>query len=403
MASLPSIYAIQASDAPQHTGRFRKILQNLQTENRIQGFTMLGPDDDLSSVTDQVGEEDLILIMLSRQLEDHKKEIENKFKSPETSQAGVRVAEILVDNVVYDNEFITFPTNLQPIRDREDMDVAWSGIGENLKDMFPVKKKQEWISLMQTNYSKYIKVAGQVVLLIGLAFIFYKLFDDDPDRVSESDHTVTEADMSSQPISDFPGGSRRVYSADFSEWQTRNSEHGSVTLGFGNSYVLQPSSNTWIGGRPNYNIPAIEEDFVIDLRFRIEERNPSSSLRINFTGGGTDAESVVIHFTIWNDNNVVYSLTKDRVRSGEGLSVPHRITEEKIAEREQLPLATEAHDWSQGSKLSLKREGGKMQFFVNDIFIKEFSVSRFPIEKTSIGAAWESKIMITSLEARARS
>ena len=205
------------------------------------------------------------------------------------------------------------------------------------------------------------------------------------------------------PAADFSGGSSRVYSADFSRWPTKDSEHGSVTLGFGNSYVLQPSSNTWIGpGRSLDIIPALDGDFVFDVRFRIEERNPSSSLQFGIRGGGNDAESVDVIFTVWRGDNVTYSLTKGRVRSGDGLSVPHYITEERIAEREQLPLVIKNHDWSKGSTLTLKREGGGIQFFVNGTFVKEFSVSRFPAMKTSVGAAFKSKVVITSIEARTR-
>ena len=177
MTTLPAIYTILTSDAPQHTGRLREILQNLETEHRIRGFTVLGVDDNLSSITENIGEEDLILIVLTRQLEALKKKIENKFKALKTRQSGTRVAEILVDNVVYDNEFITFPTDLRPIRNREDMDDAWSSIEKSMKDMFPAKEK-EWSEPAPPkdwfNYLKIGKGIGKIVItFIVLVFAMF--------------------------------------------------------------------------------------------------------------------------------------------------------------------------------------------------------------------------------------
>lgn len=205
-----------------------------------------------------------------------------------------------------------------------------------------------------------------------------------------------------QPAFDFPGGSRRVYSADFSTWPRPETNYGSVKLGFGNSYVMEPSSNTWIGPGRSIEILHLEDDFVFDVRFQIQERHPSASLNFDLVGGGTDAESVNVFFDVWDEDNVTYTLNRGRVRSGGGLPVPHAITEETFANREQLSSALKNHDWSKGGKLTLKREGGHMQFFVNDGFVKEFSVSRFPVTKISIGAAFKSKVVVTSIEGRVK-
>ena len=175
-----------------------------------------------------------------------------------------------------------------------------------------------------------------------------------------------------------------------------------MKVGFGNSYVMEPSSNTTIGPGRLIEIPPVENDFVFDVRFQIEERHPSAVLSFALVGGGTDAESVDVYLEVWDEGNVTYTLTRGRVRSGGGLPVPHAVVEETIAERTQLSSALKAHDWSKGSKLTLKREGGRMQLFVNDEFVKEFSVSRFPAAKLSLGAAFKSKIVITSIEGRVK-
>ena len=143
MATLPEIYTIQAFDAPQHTDRLREILQELKTENRISGFTTLGADDDLSSISDTLKKDDMILILLTNELEEKREQVKKSVKMLISNQPGLRVAEILVDNVIYDNDFITFPDDLRPIRNREDMDEAWNNIARSLRDMFPVKKKRK--------------------------------------------------------------------------------------------------------------------------------------------------------------------------------------------------------------------------------------------------------------------
>lgn len=138
MPSLPSIYLIRASDDYSYTDKIQLILQNLKIENRIEDINVLEAEGDLSSITENIKEEDLILIVLTDQLETQKERIENFVKPLQ-----VRVAEIIVDNVVYDNDFITLPADLRPICNRDDKEAVWRGIEQNLKDMFPATKDRE--------------------------------------------------------------------------------------------------------------------------------------------------------------------------------------------------------------------------------------------------------------------
>lgn len=170
MAELPSIYVIQASDASQHTGKLQEILQGLKAENRIESITTLGAEGDLSSVTGTVREGDLILVVLTHQLDTLRGRIETELKALKAERPEIRVGEIIVDNVPYENEFITFPADLRHIRDREDMDVVWSGIEQSLKDMFPAMEAPEPTPSM---VPKYLKMAG-VVLGVVLAFFIFK-------------------------------------------------------------------------------------------------------------------------------------------------------------------------------------------------------------------------------------
>jgi hypothetical protein len=196
------------------------------------------------------------------------------------------------------------------------------------------------------------------------------------------------------PTSDFLGGTRRVYSADFIQWPTNSTGEGSA-LPEGGEYVIHPSGNAWIGTGHPIDIQPLDGDFVFDMHFRVDERTTSVGLQMELTGPGQDADYVEIFFELWDQNNVTYSLDKGWIKDG------HYLTRDKlIAERQQLPTNLKAHDWSKGTKITLKREGGKAQFFVNDGYVADFPVTLFPVAKIYIAAAWPSKIAITSIEGR---
>ena len=82
---------------------------------------------------------------------------------------------------------------------------------------------------------------------MGIPGVFTIKFRKAEPRILETPVTPaapspSEAPVPPQPASDFPGGTKRVYSADFSLWPRYNSDFGSAKLGFGNSYVLEPYS-----------------------------------------------------------------------------------------------------------------------------------------------------------------
>ncbi len=213
---------------------------------------------------------------------------------------------------------------------------------------------------------------------------------------------ITEPKELTHKISDFSEGSKRVYFANFSKWPKRNTDYGTTTLSSTNSYVIQPSSNAWIGPGRSIEIPSIDEDYVFDVWFRFHDKLPTA-LQFEIAGGGDEAPSIELFLSLWDKNKATYSITKSLVRSGNGLGVPHVVRSEVIASREKLSVSdSKNHNWTKGSKLTIKREGGNIQLFVNDSFIKQFPAPLFPVKKISIAAAFESKVIITSIEARVR-
>jgi len=143
METLPTIYTIRATDALQPTATLHEILKKLKIETRISDFVMLDIDDNISSRMDNMKDGDLILILLTYELESQMARTGNKFSAFKTNRSGVTVAEIIIDNIPYENVFITFPTDLRPIRDRADVNAAWGTIEQSLKGMFPVKTIQQ--------------------------------------------------------------------------------------------------------------------------------------------------------------------------------------------------------------------------------------------------------------------
>jgi Protein of unknown function (DUF2500) len=139
MDALPTIYIIRATDALQPTATLQEILRKLKMETRISDFVTLDIDDGISSLMNNMKDGDLILILLTYELESQKARTGNNFSAFKTNRSGVTVAEIIIDNIPYENIFITFPADLRPIRDRADMNAAWSTIEQSLKGMFPVK------------------------------------------------------------------------------------------------------------------------------------------------------------------------------------------------------------------------------------------------------------------------
>ena len=138
MARLPTIYTVWAPDAIQPAATLQQILQKLKTEARIADFMKLETEGAQLSPMENLEDGDLILILLTYQLESER--TGNKLRAFKTNRSGVNVAEIIIDNIPYEIGFITFPTDLRPIRERVDINAAWSSIEQSLKDMFPIKE-----------------------------------------------------------------------------------------------------------------------------------------------------------------------------------------------------------------------------------------------------------------------
>jgi len=211
-----------------------------------------------------------------------------------------------------------------------------------------------------------------------------------------NDRTSANNDAIELPLSDFSGGTRRIYSSDFSEWIKEDTEFGSISTGYAGEYILKPSGDVYIGSGP-MPITPLDGDFVLDMWFQIEEMNPSATLILFLNSSGQkNIDTVEVFLTVWDQGNVTYSITTSNVND------INQYPKEFIAEEVQLSPNLAANNWTRGGKLTIKREGGGMQFFVNGTYVTDFPVSLFTVAEVGVGAGRPSKISITLIEARVK-
>jgi PKD repeat protein len=162
MATLPFFYCIHGADAPQHLGKIQQISHKFKQERRISDFIPVTTGDAVSSLAERFRKNDLIVLLLTHELEAKRMEItallsQIKNKFPESI-----IVEIIIDNIPFVNDHITLPMDLKPIRNAQDMDGAWKGIEESLNQILP--KPLDW--------KKYLKYVIPLMVALGALFIW---------------------------------------------------------------------------------------------------------------------------------------------------------------------------------------------------------------------------------------
>jgi len=168
----PIIQLIHASDAPQHAGELKSILLRMKSENRISDFFSLDISASAGTISFKSEDRQGIIVLLTKELESDRPEIEKLLKNITLEKQEVKLIEIIVDNLPYHNNFISFPQDLMPIRSRVDMNSVWNGIEEDLRAMFPRPElKVEPIKTRKPDLKKYLILAG----VMGFAFLLFVL------------------------------------------------------------------------------------------------------------------------------------------------------------------------------------------------------------------------------------
>jgi len=168
------IYFVHASDAPQHINKFQNICEKLLEESRISGYNAVEASD-FTKIINRANPEDLVVALLTQAFESLKPEVEESLN--EIQNTGAKVAEIILDNVPYDKRFLTFPTDLKPIRTRDDMDAAWETIAGQLRDIFPMHKPEP--EAVAVDWKKLALYLVPALLIILAVFYFARGFNGD--------------------------------------------------------------------------------------------------------------------------------------------------------------------------------------------------------------------------------
>lgn len=201
MPNLPRIYVFHASDALEQLEELKKILHSMKAEHRIGDFIFLGDLDQLAALEDQVTEDDAIITLLTLNLA-RPHEVKNILRQMKSRHLKLKVGEIIVDPLSYENKFISFPHDLKPIRGRTDWLTVWDGIGKKLNNIFPVQSTGRSMIDKKT-ILKY--AVPPVVLALVLWFIFQNNDDDRTTRedafgtgITDEPATSVEDDRSSE-------------------------------------------------------------------------------------------------------------------------------------------------------------------------------------------------------------
>lgn len=168
MNTSTKVLLIHASDAEQHLSHLEAILDELKNEKRITHYQSLAAESVKESAFENLSSEDMVIAMLTNEMEADKTRIEGLLLELKKQQRKLMIVEMLVDNVVYEANFIAFPEDLQPIRSSGDMDMVWKQIGQRLRDFYPVETPEP--NEVINNWSKYLKIAG---VLVGLVLLFF--------------------------------------------------------------------------------------------------------------------------------------------------------------------------------------------------------------------------------------
>jgi len=162
MIPLPLVYCVYGTDAPQHLGKVQTLMSQFKADNRIEDFFPLEIDNALA-ISERFKANDIIVLLLTVELNKKRKDIASLIVNIESKFPGSIIVEIIIDNVPFENRYITLPQNLRPIRDVQDMDLAWNDIEARLKQILPAYKTQK-----KPQLSKYIKYLILIIVLLIL-------------------------------------------------------------------------------------------------------------------------------------------------------------------------------------------------------------------------------------------
>ena len=172
MANSKTIYIVHAADADQHLGKLKSLLEDFIREKRIKAYSSIHSDTVEANSFNAAGVDDMVIVLLTSGIAVVQKQIEEILLKLKDGQVGTKIAEIIVDNMPYDLQFMAYPDDLQPIRDSENMDAIWQKIGVSLREQLPISTEKDW--------KKWAKYTLAIVILGGFIYLIPKITGKNP-------------------------------------------------------------------------------------------------------------------------------------------------------------------------------------------------------------------------------
>jgi hypothetical protein len=187
--------------------------------------------------------------------------------------------------------------------------------------------------------------------------------------------------------------SRIVYEAEFSKWPKVKNQYGYVGAESG-YYIMEATSNTWMGPGAYLPITFLKGDFVMDMSFKVVYRE-NCSLNIILSDAGRDYSQLAFFFDIWQSGLPTFSIYENSVQNDFYVNIKRR-----FAERTQVKQNVALVDWTRVNSLSVKRDRNNVSFYLNGNLLQSFLSPTFVVRKLGLNISFRSKILLTSVKAR---
>lgn len=136
MNPLKTIHVIHATDAQQHLGHLREILDMLKEEHRIENYLTTSSGMIDQSSLGELKEADMVVLILTHGILPVQSIVEGVLRELKAESSLTRIVQILVDGVSFDSQFTILPSDQQSIRSHKYMDAEWFTSERFLKIIF---------------------------------------------------------------------------------------------------------------------------------------------------------------------------------------------------------------------------------------------------------------------------
>ena len=139
---------------------FQEIARNIQEKGKISEFHIVDVSGNLDELRSKVNAGDIVVVLLTSGVTAYRPMLKTLLSNVRSRFSNLAIVEIIVDNVEYENTYITLPADYVPLRDRPDGDRAWAEIQRDIDQLIPEPVNP---------FKKYVTAA--LVVFVGLILI----------------------------------------------------------------------------------------------------------------------------------------------------------------------------------------------------------------------------------------